>query len=891
MVDLREKEESRPALRLGELLVKQGYLKEKDVEKALAIQKQEQELQKYPIGRILVKIGALTEADVDKVLDQPDLRRNLGELLVREGVITREQVELCLKKKSPGKLIGQVFVEEGYLDHKALEKFLQKQIESPRFGEMALKLGLLKQGDIDTALRIHTRPRKLGEILVDLNLINPLDLNQCLFKYNKQLELGDILVSKGIINKGQLHLAQRDFMYSSETLAERLIRKQLASREDVMATLAEQYNIPYKHLKGIAFSDKDKRDLTRIVSRKYAENQFILPISLSKDTLTVGILKPEEMVKAIYELRGMYSQYDFKCILINKEKYDELFEVLYSTHLSAAKTPEGPHGFANLSNEMDFITLSIDEEFDASGPKKKILGPRDIEAEELVNFILNYGISNGASDIHIEQDRQDVKIRYRLDGILQEPSIGWLHDKVQEKITAIISRIKVMANLDITEKRLPQDGALRIHYLDKAQGKKFDLDLRIATCRATVGENITIRILDSRKANVGLEHLNLPQHVHDSLQTFLKSPGGMILVCGPTGSGKSTTLYAALQYIHHPGIKIITAEDPIEYNFPGIMQTEVNPKINLTFSKLLRSFLRLDPDVILIGEMRDEETAKIGFDAAQTGHLILSTLHTNDSISAINRLLDLGVEYGQIASSLMCVVAQRLVRRICPHCIEEYLPEESEWGLLFKKYPSYLRFYKGKGCESCNFSGYNGRILLSEIFSMDGEISRAILKGNDTHEISSIAVESGMKSMIDDGLMKLDQVTISEIIRMVPHEMIRTFRSKKQAQDSVDALVEDATGNKQDIWKKEAVKLSDRFDLHNPQAEGAVIGLIRAKYESLLKRRNGNQQPTVDPKLFTEFITTSFYEIYRQTRCRSVTFHLENNSDNGGVDIFASPNP
>jgi type II secretory ATPase GspE/PulE/Tfp pilus assembly ATPase PilB-like protein len=278
---------------------------------------------------------------------------------------------------------------------------------------------------------------------------------------------------------------------------------------------------------------------------------------------------------------------------------------------------------------------------------------------------------------------------------------------------------------------------------------------------------------------VGLEYLNHSAHVLEPFKAALKSSAGMVLVSGPTGSGKTSTLYGALMHINHPGIKIITAEDPIEYSFPDIMQTQIKPKINLTFAKLLRSFLRFDPDIILVGEMRDKETASIGFDAALTGHLLLSTIHTNDAVSAVTRLLDLGIEYNQMASSLMAVLAQRLVRTICPVCKKAYTPKKEEWVLLFEKYPEHLTFYTGEGCEECKFTGYKGRTLISEIFVVDRNISLAMNRGESENEIRRIALKEGMKTMLDDGIMKLDQTTLDELIRVVPHEMLKEFKTRK----------------------------------------------------------------------------------------------------------------
>jgi type IV pilus assembly protein PilB len=529
---------------------------------------------------------------------------------------------------------------------------------------------------------------------------------------------------------------------------------------------------------------------------------------------------------------------------------------------------------------MDFMQIELDENMEGVEDETPVYDVQDIEAEEIVNFVIKYGISNGASDIHVEQDREGVKLRYRIDGVLQDMNLAWLKKKLQEKAGSIISRIKIISNLDIAEKRLPQDGVFRINYFDKAKGSKYDLDFRVATCRAITGENVVIRILDSRKANVGLESLNHSRHVLQPFKRSLKSSAGMILVTGPTGSGKSSTLYGALKFIYDPSIKIITAEDPIEYSFPGIMQTQVHQKIDLSFSRLLRSFLRLDPDVILVGEIRDKETARISFDAAQTGHLVLSTLHTNDSVSSVPRLLDLGVERSQIASSLSCALAQRLVRRICPVCAEEYMPEEVEWSIIFDEYPSHLRFYRGRGCEACGFTGYKGRTLISEVFEMTKETAAALVKGAETDEIKFLAQANGMKTLLDDGLIKLQETTLSELLRMVPHEMIQMFKLRNARTATETGL--DARAGKTSVKTPNG----EAFALASPEQDKTVLNRLYDAYMAM-RKDSGNGAEEIDQSLFQTFILESFKEISSSYNCDEVHFYLE--SRTGKIELSALP--
>ena len=394
----------------------------------------------------------------------------------------------------------------------------------------------------------------------------------------------------------------------------------------------------------------------------------------------------------------------------------------------------------------------------------------------------------------------------------------------------------------------------------------------MATCPAISGENVTIRILDSRKAKVGLENLNHSDEVLAPLKRLFKSSAGMVLVSGPTGSGKSSTLYGALQYIYHPGIKIITAEDPIEYSFPGIMQTQIKPKIGLTFARLLRSFLRLDPDVILVGEIRDNETATIGFDAAQTGHLLLSTIHTNDAVSAVSRLLDLEIEPNQIAASLIGVLAQRLVRRNCQKCAREYRPARHEWRLFFRTYPDHLKFHRGIGCKACGFTGYSGRTVISELFEINRDIALAMSAGASERQLKQIALETGMRTMIDDGLRKLDQTTLSEILRVVPIEMVKEFsqRSSHHAAEAGGAFSSPDA----------ALLITD------PEDDWPLIDKLFETYSRLCKEV-GKPVAKGEADLFREFIRERFAEIQQAHRCKRIEFMLQVRDKN--VEIAARP--
>ncbi|MEJ2690718.1 MAG: ATPase, T2SS/T4P/T4SS family, partial [Deltaproteobacteria bacterium] len=766
-------------------------------------------------------------------------------------------------------------VEEKLLSDSQVQDLFQKQLDAPRLGEMAVKLGFVSNSGLQKALNIQKCPRNLGEIVVDFGFVTPLDLSYVLTKYKKFSHLGDILLRNGYIDENGLKEALREQNTSSSFLGDILVRQKLLSRSQLFEALSRQSNIPFQQLDNFVYSAEQKKTLSRIISQKFAEKNLIIPISLKKKELTIGLFRTETLPHA-RDLREIYTHFNIHCVLISEEKFAQLFEILYSKKLQGVSSAEDQaEEQTEFVPDQDFMQIELSE---AIGNEREapVYADKDIEAEELVNYIINYGINKKASDIHVEQDRSGGHLRLRIDGVLQEVREQWLQQKLQQKVSSVVSRIKVMANLDIAEKRLPQDGVFRINYLDKATGTRSDLDFRVATCRAITGENVTIRILDSRKAKIGLDKLNHSPHVLGPFKEVLHSAGGIILVTGPTGSGKSSSLYAALQHIYNPSIKIITAEDPIEYSFPGVMQTQVNTKINLTFARLLRSFLRLDPDVILIGEMRDNETAQIGFDAAQTGHLVLSTLHTNDAVSAISRLQELKIELSQIAACLLAILAQRLLRRTCSSCRESFVPPEEEWRLLFDSYPSHLSFQHGNGCDECGHTGYSGRTLISELFQ--GEGLRLLGTAADVDVLKELAIANGMKTMLEDGLLKLSETTLAEILRVVPHEMIHSFKRRQ----SLTA----AGQNKKRILTPVIFDPSGRVTFSDPEEEDALIDrLYRNWIESGAPESSG--MGMVDRQLFGLFIVDSFVEIVGREKCSQVAFGIERNA--GRLELVAYP--
>ncbi len=764
------------SIRIGDCLIKEGFATAMDVYNALKIQQKEEKTYRFSRETIFPPVNTWSSGQRQLIFHESPLNDNIGAISVQKGLLGKERLANILQSKRNSETPAEILIRHGYLTAEGIEEILFELLGADQFGEFSVKLDFLKPRDLKPPPRNRPSPRTLGKILCESGIINPADLDYVLKKYSKQLKLGEILIKQGVLNQNQLMAALREQLHQEQPLGQLLLEKNFISLDQLYQALSTQHHLPFKQISRLNLDDSQRKALVNIVGAKYAQKNQVLPLSLEDNRLTIAIHNPEH-IGAAADIHNVYSHLAITTVFITEDNYLRLFEEIYQTGLMSDKSQTPTTRKTNL----DALEINLNTEIEEKSPKDKTnYGLSNIEAQELVNYIVKYGIGNNASDIHLEQDRKTPRLRYRIDGMLHTLQVKWLDQKLHELINAVISRIKVISGLDIAERRLPQDGVFRVNYFDPQQSEHVYLDFRVATCPGIAGENMTIRILDPRKAKVDINQLGHSHHVINPLKQFLKSSAGMVLVSGPTGSGKTSTLYSALQYIFDPAIKIITAEDPIEYSFPGIMQTQVNSKINLNFARLLRSFLRLDPDAILIGEIRDNETAQISFDAAQTGHLMLSTVHTNDSVGAIPRLFDLGIDYNQMASSLMCVLAQRLIRKNCAECTVPYIPAEEEWEPLFKNFPAHLNFFQGEGCPTCNFTGYQGRTLISEILVVDPEIARALNREASSREIKQIALQNGMKTMLDDGISKLEFTTLNELVRVVPNEMLKEFRSRPE---------------------------------------------------------------------------------------------------------------
>jgi type IV pilus assembly protein PilB len=385
-------------------------------------------------------------------------------------------------------------------------------------------------------------------------------------------------------------------------------------------------------------------------------------------------------------------------------------------------------------------------------------------------------IDRGASDIHLETINSRLQVRFRIDGMLQHFNLGTMADDLSRQRGEVLSRIKILATLDISERRRPQDGSFRARVA--REGRVVPMDFRVSVIPGYYGENAVIRILDPRWAPESVEQLNLAPPVTERLRKLVRASAGMILITGPTGSGKSTSLYGILRSVYKPEIKVITAEDPIEYVCPQFCQHEVDERIGNTFAKFLRSFLRHDPEVIMLGEIRDPETAELAFRAAQTGHLVLSTLHTNDAVSTITRLTDMGVDAGVCTSSLLAVMAQRLVREICWNCKEEYDPPAELLAGIFDTPPAGIRWHRGTGCPVCHQTGYKGRVAITELWTPGDDDVLLINKGAGFEEIREAARRNSI-TMADDVMRKLREgrTSLEELVRVLPQSAFRELRT------------------------------------------------------------------------------------------------------------------
>ena len=562
------------------------------------------------------------------------------------------------------------------------------------------------------------------------------------------LKLGEILLQQGLITESQLQKAIETQKQSGERIGETLVKLGYIDEENIVSALAKQLLLPYYSKKSDLLKPQTDQGLDRLIPYEFAKKSLVLPISKNMNSLTCAVYDPLDLLLLdnIKRLSGC----EINLVIATRSEILNAVENFY-------RQSKGAEGKSSLLGEAIQSTYANETQIvaddDAEAPSTSSEAQLSLDALiakageapviKLVDLVIRQAIEERASDIHIEPFKDKIKLRYRIDGSLYEipPPARHLH-------LPIVSRIKILAKLDIAEKRLPQDGAI------SARLENRTVELRISTIPTVWGEKVVIRILDKDAVPLDLSQLGFDQRHLELIRKAVKSPHGLFFVTGPTGSGKSTTLYAALSETLDPTKNILTIEDPVEYRIEGINQVPIKADIGLTFASALRAFLRQDPDIIMVGEVRDLETAQICVRAALTGHLVLSTLHTNDAASALSRLMDIGVEPYLLTPSILLIVAQRLARRLCQKCKEPYEPTlEQHGGIKFKS----DLIYKAKGCPECNQTGYKGRVVIAEVMAIDDDIRELISTNASYTKIRDAARKGGMDTLFESGIKKVEE--------------------------------------------------------------------------------------------------------------------------------------
>jgi type IV pilus assembly protein PilB len=555
--------------------------------------------------------------------------------------------------------------------------------------------------------------------------------------------LGNVLVERGFLTVEQLDqaLAHQKATGKTKLLGEILIDLGLCTEDQVVECLAAEYGVPYAKLEARMYDPK----VVDILPREYIEKNLVLPLFLVREVLTVAVTEPSNLF-LIEEMKNTTGK-EVQIVASAAKDIRRMITTLPDSKVFVIDD------IIEDSDQAD-ITL-IEEAIEDIGDVAEVAGQSPVI--RLVNYVIYNAVKEGASDIHIEPAEKCVRVRFRIDGKLYKSL-----EVPQHLLGAVTSRIKIMATLDISERRLPQDGRVPV-LLD---GRK--IDLRVSTFPGSRGEKTVIRVLDTRSVSLNLRDLGFAEDVLEALKAAIRAPNGIVLVTGPTGSGKSTTLYAALNEISSMENNVCTVEDPIEYHLPLINQFQVQERVGMTFSMALRTLLRQDPDIIMVGEVRDEETARTAIQAALTGHLVFSTLHTNDATSAITRMVNMGVERYLISAALNMVLAQRLVRRICAKCRQTYEPPRTLRKALDRMGYQIEAFYKGVGCRRCRNTGFSGRIGVHELLLVDDELRDAIVAGAAIGELRRIGMSKGMITLRHDGFRKVREgiTTVEEILHI-----------------------------------------------------------------------------------------------------------------------------
>ena len=603
-------------------------------------------------------------------------------------------------------------------------------------------------------------------------------------------KLGEILVRENLITSQQLREALEYQRANGGRLGSNLIKLGIISDDVITAVLSRQYGVPSINLELFQIEEETIKLISHEVALKYS----VLPISKVGASLTLAMADPTN-VFAMDDIKFM-TGLSVEPVIASEASLNVAIRKYYSSSKAIEVVMNGADDFAKIASKLsrngngngakignerilesdlnvsldkfkfeaakdgeEFVVVDENEEIDLA---QLAQASEDAPVVRLVNVLLVDSLRRGASDIHVEPYEKDFRIRFRIDGVLYDV----MHPPMKMR-DALLSRLKIMSKLDISEKRLPQDGRIKIKV--KIDNRSRELDFRVSTLPTLFGEKIVLRLLDKDKLMLDMTKLGFEQQSLELFQRNISKPYGMVLVTGPTGSGKTNTLYSALQALNTPETNIMTAEDPVEFNLPGINQVQMKEQIGLNFAAALRSFLRQDPNIVLVGEIRDFETAEIAIKAALTGHLVLSTLHTNDAPSTISRMVNMGIEPFLVATSVNIIQAQRLIRRVCRDCKEEiHIPVEGlvEIGFSAEEAPE-IKCYKGRGCQTCNGTGFKGRVGLYEVMEVTDELRELIIIGASAIELRKKAIELGMITLRHSGLYKLREgiTTIEEVVK------------------------------------------------------------------------------------------------------------------------------
>lgn len=636
--------------------------------------------------------------------------------------------------------------------------------QKPRLGDLVVREGLVTPAQLRDALELqqtHQGYVPLGQVLLQQKLITQRQLNLILDSANKRLRIGEVLIRTGALTVEQLNHALTQQKKRHGPLGQILVKLGYINDETMRQALSLHLNIPCLDLDKVTIEPA----LTRVINSIYARRHSLVPVSCVAQMLTICMDDPTD--RGVLEELRRSTGMAVSIVTASHDAIQRAFARLYKDRVDAPATTGET---LNIITEDDAGPSSVGKSRYAEDYRQ------NKKADVLVRQLLSKAIEHRASDIHLETLANRLQVRFRIDGVLEQLDLGE-SDSFDQSAKEIISRLKILGKLDIAERRRPQDGSFRVRVTRGSD--ESSIDLRVSVVPSYYGESVVLRLLDRRHAPGSIDELRFPPQVAEKLRLLIQRPSGILLVTGPTGSGKSTTLYASLTTIYRPQIRVLTAEDPIEYVYEQFSQSEVNAQIGNTFASYLRAFLRHDPEVIMVGEIRDEETAEMAFRAAQTGHLLLSTLHTNTAIGCIPRLLDLKIDPNTLASSLIGVVGQRLVRRVCVKCKAEYTPSDELLREFFESPPVDFRFQRGQGCPDCNYTGYRGRMTIVELWVPSEEDVVAITKSASMDEIRTSARNSTM-SMADNVVAALTegQTTLEELIRVLPYSSIYEFRQR-----------------------------------------------------------------------------------------------------------------